>query len=197
MTVYKKPVLQASIIVSNITITYSFATTPKATFRRKTSFWTQQPHLIATLIRSPQSATITTKQPRAPRSKRPPAPVAKVRESQAVRCTRRTTRAKNPEPLQFQDVEDSDDDHDEENEDGSMVVYVTKGSDAKRLLREGYFFTSQGSQATREYLNDEQARSNVTTVKRSATRHSSARTPRNAQDVLAKAIVIANAPTPS
>ena len=80
---------------------------------------------MATMNRTPNSATITvspTKLIRAPRSKRPPAPTAKVRENQEPRRTRRTTRTKSPLRLQFQDVEDSDGDYEEENEDTANTL---------------------------------------------------------------------------
>ena len=94
---------------------------------------------MATMNRTPNSATITvspTKLIRAPRSKRPPAPTAKVLENQEPRRTRRTTRTKSPLRLQFQDVEDSDGDYEEENEDtaNTLEELVVLVKDLKKTI---------------------------------------------------------------
>ncbi|KAJ6157289.1 hypothetical protein N7497_006174 [Penicillium chrysogenum] len=70
---------------------------------------------------------------------------------------------------------------------GSMVVYLTKGSDARRLLADGYFHVGGESGTTSVFGHD---RCNVTTARRFFTRHSNARRPRNAQNAPRRAIII-------
>ncbi|KAJ6114720.1 hypothetical protein N7486_000498 [Penicillium sp. IBT 16267x] len=71
---------------------------------------------------------------------------------------------------------------------GSMVVYLTKGTDARRLLADGYFHDENLVQPAS--LNIDHDRCNATTARRLVTRHFNARRARSAQNAPRKAITI-------
>ncbi|OQD73994.1 hypothetical protein PENANT_c192G11599, partial [Penicillium antarcticum] len=70
---------------------------------------------------------------------------------------------------------------------GSMVVYLTKGTDARRLLADGYFHVG-GELGQPASLNIDHDRCNATTAKRLVTRHSNARRSKSAQNAPRRAI---------
>jgi hypothetical protein len=63
---------------------------------------------------------------------------------------------------------------------GSIVVYLTKGTDARRLLADGFFHAREESGMT-SILSIDHDRHNATIAKRLAIRYSNARTPRSAR----------------
>ncbi|KAH8586401.1 hypothetical protein B0O99DRAFT_695540 [Bisporella sp. PMI_857] len=80
---------------------------------------------------------------------------------------------------------------------GSMVVYLTKVSDARRFLQEGFFYAG-GNRDTPKLLNAETAQTDATTARKSrATKPSNALKRKSVGDVQKKAITKRNARKPS